>query len=443
MGSKKITILLICLSLIIVSMFSGCGGTTKKDNTTTEKTTKVKDPKDYKCTLTSWGWDKTYWNKVTKEFQKKYPNVKFDFTPMANGDSLQKYQTAIAAGTELPDIPWAIIDSRAKLFELDMWEPLNKAPYNFDESLVFDYLKPVMVNSKGDVCGIEQCVNPAGLAYRRDLAKEYFGTDDPAELEKKIPDWKTFIEEGKKVKEKSNGKVFMLPGMGDIQQIISDQDSTPWINGNTVQVTKSLKRSLDLVAQFRDAGIVDKLEAWSPAWYASYGEGKHIFAGCATWSSQFVIQPNDKAGKGAGHWGLMNIPEGNISWGGTTLGISKNCKNKDVAWEFVKFATLSNEGAKAIKDIGFFTSAKDFYKDAANSSYKDEWFGGEDTGKFFIEKIVPKLKLKPMAKDGNVVHDALNLVVTAMNGDKKMTAEEALTKLKNEIKTKLPRMKIE
>lgn len=73
---------------------------------------------------------------MTKGFNELYPNVKFEYTPMANGDTLQKYQTALASGTELPDIGWAIIDSRAKVYELDMWEDLSAAPYNFDIKLI-------------------------------------------------------------------------------------------------------------------------------------------------------------------------------------------------------------------------------------------------------------------------------------------------------------------
>lgn len=68
-------------------------------------------PEDYEGTLTMWGWDDPYFEAITKAFNEKYPNVKFEYTPMANGDSLQKYQTALATGTELPDIGWAIIDS--------------------------------------------------------------------------------------------------------------------------------------------------------------------------------------------------------------------------------------------------------------------------------------------------------------------------------------------
>lgn len=403
-----------------------------------------KNPEDYTGTLTMWGWDDTYFETVTEAFKIKYPNVDFEYTPVANGDLLQKYQTALATDTELPDVAWAIIDSRAKVFELDMWEALDKEPYNLEINDVMDYLHPIMKNSKGDVCGIEQSISAAGLAYRKDLAKEYFGTDDPGELAKLFPTWEAFIEKGIEVKEKSNGEIFMWPGMGDAQQFIREQDPSPWIEGDTIHITKTLQRTIELAVAFRDAGIVDKLEAWTPAWYAAYGEGKHIFAGCATWVPPFVIHPNDEAGQEAGHWGLMNVPEGNISWGGTTLGISKTSKNKELAWEFIKFATLSQEGAEALKEIGFLTSAKAPYEnDPEFASHKDEWFGGQDTGKFFVEEIVPNIELRPMAVDSNVIHDSLNLITTSLNNDHNMTAEMAMEKLIEEVKMNLPDYKVE
>lgn len=43
-------------------------------------------PEDYEGTLTMWGWDDPYFEGITKAFNKKYPNVKFEYTPMANGD---------------------------------------------------------------------------------------------------------------------------------------------------------------------------------------------------------------------------------------------------------------------------------------------------------------------------------------------------------------------
>lgn len=396
-------------------------------------------PGDYEGTLTMWGWDDTYYNTVTAGFNKLYPNVKFEYTPVANGDLLQKYQTGLAAGTELPDVAWSIVDSRAKVFELDMWEPLNQAPYNFDINEVFDYLHPIMVNSKGDVCGIEQCLSPAGIAYRRDLTKEYFGTDDPKELAAMFPTWDAFIEKGKEVQEKSGGTVYMWPGIADAQQFLRNQKPDPWIEGTTINATSALLNSFEVACKFRDNNVVDKLEAWSPAWYASFGEGKHIFAGCATWSVPFTIAPNDPEGESTGHWGLMNAPEGNISWGGTTLGISKTCKDKELAWCFLKYATLSTQGAEELNKIGFLTSAKAPYEEKPElKSFKSAWFGDQDLGLMFLDEIVPNIKLRPMNVDDNVIHDALNLVTTSLNNDPTMTADAAMQQLKSELELQLP-----
>lgn len=401
-------------------------------------------PSDYEGTLTMWGWDDAYFKATTEAFQEKYPNVKFEYTPMANGDTLQKYQTALATGTDLPDVAWAIVDSRAKVYELDMWEDLSAEPYNFDINDVFDYLHPKMVNSKGEVCGIEQCISPAGLAYRKDLAKEYLGTDDPKELEAMLPDWESFIEKGKEVYEKSEGKVYMFPGVADAQQFIREQGGNSWIEGDTIKATEALGRSIELACEFRDNNTADKLEAWSAAWYASFGESTHIFAGCATWSVPFTIEPNDPDGEETGHWGLMSAPEGNISWGGTTLGITKSCKDKRLAWEFIKFATLSTEGAKALNSIGFMTSAKAPYEeDPELKVVKSKWFGDQDLGQVFLEEIIPNIKTRPMNIDDNVIHETLNLVTTSINNDPSMDAGAAMEQLKEELSIKLPDYTIE
>ncbi|MDC7290542.1 extracellular solute-binding protein [Blautia schinkii] len=401
-------------------------------------------PQDYEGTLTMWGWDDTWYEAMTKAFNEKYPNVKFEYTPMANGDTLQKYQTAIASGTELPDIGWAIIDSRAKVFELDMWEDLSADPYNFDINEVYEFTHPKLVNSKGQVCGIENGLNPAGLAYRKDLAKEYLGTDDREELEAMFPTWEAFIEKGKEVYEKSGGEIHMLQGIADAQQFIREQDGKSWIEDGVIKVTDALQRSLELACELRDNNVVDKLEAWSPAWYASFGEGKHIFGGCATWSIPFNIVPNDPEGETTGHWGLMSAPEGNISWGGTTIGISKTCEDKRLAWEFVKFATLSTEGAEALNSIGFLTSAKKPYEEKPElKQMSSPWFGDQDLGAMFMDEIIPNIKTRPMNFDDNVIHETLNLITTALNNDRDMTAEDAIEQLKEELEMKLPDYTVE
>lgn len=446
--------------MLSAAMLCGCGsqsaGTGSADTSSagassTDSSTAAADedwsqplPSDYSGTLTSWGWDDTYWNTMTAAFQKKYPNVKFEYTPMANGDTLQKYQTALSTGTDLPDVGWAIVDSRAKVYELDMWEDLSQAPYNFSTDEVLDFTVPRLKNSKGMVCGIEQSITPACFAYRKDLAKEYLGTDDPKELEAMLSTWEDFAAKGKEVNEKSGGKVFMMQSSADAQQFICEQGGQSWITDKTVNMTKALKRSLEVACMLRDSKACDNLEAWSPQWYASFGEDTHIFAGCAPWSVKFNIEPNDPKGESEGYWGLMNAPEGNISWGGTTLGITKTCKDKRLAWEFIKFCTLSTDGAKAMQGMSILTSSKKAYEeDPGLWSFKSAWFGDLDLGQFYSENVIPTINPRPMNYDDNVIRESLNNVNTAIINDSSMTAEGAMEMLKEDLETNLPDYTIE
>ena len=146
--------------------------TESKNKATQEISFDEELPKDYEGTLTMWGWDTDYYQTVTQAFQKIYPNVRFEYTSVENKDMPKKYETALIVGGELPDIAWSVIDSRGEVFEFDMWEPLEQEPYNFRLSEVYEYLHPHMINSKGNVCGIEQSLSPAGLANRREIAKK-------------------------------------------------------------------------------------------------------------------------------------------------------------------------------------------------------------------------------------------------------------------------------
>lgn len=407
----------------------------------TEKTVSFTEPlpKTYQGTLTMWGWDEDYYHTVTEAFQKQYPNVKFVYTAVEHKDLPLKYRTALSVGGELPDIGWSIIDSRGEVFELDMWEPLEQEPYCFDLSEVYAYLHPHMVNTKGNVCGIEQSLSPAGLAYRRDLAKQYLGTDDPKELEAMMPDWESFIRKGEEVYEKSGGEVYMCFSLGDIRQLTLEQQEKAWASEDGVDVEETFGRSFRLVERFRDAHVSDNLIAWTPAWNDAFQEDNHIFTACAAWSVKFTIESYDPEGEKTGRWGLMSAPEGNVNWGGTAMGITRTCKDKRLAWEFLKFAALSVEGAEALNSMALMTTAKKPYEEKpALKSYQSAWFGAQDLGAYYLDNIIPSIKTRAMTPEDGAIHDSLTLILQAMNEDRNMSAEDALAALRMILKEKLP-----
>ena len=403
-----------------------------------------KSPADYKGTISVWSWDATYFKNLAEAFNKVYPNVKVEFTNVPSADYQQKIQTTLASGGELPDIMAAEISFRGKAFEYDIWENLEQPPYNFDRKLVFDYTIPLTSNAKGQIVAVENAVNAAGLAYRRDLTKQYLGTDDPKALEAMFPTLDAMIDKGKEIVAKSGGKVHPFAGLGDAFAILDGQNKTPLLENGTLQITKRFKDTLNTVAKVRDSGIADKLTSYSPQWNASYASGAYMFYPAATWSIRYSIKSNDPQGEGK--WGLMLPPGGPFSMGGTALGISKTSKNKELAWKFIQWSLLTKEGLKTYKDLNkaSFSAVnfKDAYSDPDFASQPDSYFGGQDIGKFWMEEAVPKIQMPTLTPYDKVIKETNAFIMNLMISDPSVDGAKALELYIKEIKNKLPDVQV-
>ena len=71
-------------------------------------------------------------------------------------------------------------------YDAGFFEDLNQAPYNAQDyaDQIVDYVWKVGQDSEGIQRAISYQITPAGIYYRRDIAKEVFGTDDPDEVGK-------------------------------------------------------------------------------------------------------------------------------------------------------------------------------------------------------------------------------------------------------------------
>jgi len=338
-------------AVILTAMLglAGCSsGSQNSDGTGAQGKQEAASTAGKKTDINIWLWDKTDSRaKMYEEFTKLHPEYNVVMTAVESKDMAQKLQTALASGADLPDIAWLEQTYRGKLLSLNIWEDLTKAPYNLDKSQVLDYLIPLETTESGVYVGPE-APSVAGMAYKRSLTKQYFGTDDRAELEKIFTDWDTFIQKGIEVKQKSNGKVFMFASLGDAYAFLKGQTSTPFIQGTTLNLKQGVSPLLDKLIQMKKAGIVDVLDTNSPAANASYTDETHIFYPCANWSVDFTIKANDKDGKG--RWGFMIPPGGPFPLGGTVQAVPQKAKNKVGAAELIKFLFLSEKGSEVARD---------------------------------------------------------------------------------------------
>lgn len=395
------------------------------------------ESKDEPVTLTMWGWNAGDIEIIFEEYKKATgANVELNYVPVQTGEVFQKLQTNLSAGLEMPDLVPSEINQRGTMIGLDIWEDLSQEPYNFDESTIFDYYLPLCKNDRGEMVCLPRDMSTAGLAYKKDLAKEYLGTDDPAELEAMLSDWDAFKEKGLEVQEKSDGKVFMFASLTNVKQILDGQNATPVIEDGKLNLDASVRDTIEKMVDFRDNRIVDNISESSPSYSASYADDLHIFYPCAGWTPSYVIAPNDPEGKDA--WGLMVPPNGCFNWGGSGHLIPKTAAHKEEAYQFASWL-ITKEGSIIQHDLLDYNQAnKEIYEDEQYVHMENEYFGDQDLGEILFVKAVSTMNVRPVSPYDVTILDTWNLVTDTINNDPSVDTEYAMQMFEEELINKIP-----
>jgi len=393
-------------------------------------------------TLTIWDWDEAHLTHMTEWYMENHPNVKIETLVVAAADYMQKFQSALASGSGVPDIVLSEMGYRGRMFDLGVLEDLSQEPYNVKEEDMFDFATTLGSGPNGELYGVEQQICPSGFAYRRDLAKEYLGTDDPAEIAEMISDWDKLYEVGQQVIEKSGGAVTVFPGVTVLKDILINRNVSDYINGDEIDLTSRYTGVMETITKFNQAGLLGKQEDGTPALANSYAAGEVLFYPCAPWSLKWGIGTNDP--DGSGNWGLTKAPENGFTYGGTSVSIYSGSENKEAAWEYIQEVYCTGAGVEeAYKQFGFMTGFKAPYEQEdsyffTEAGQYDEFFGGQNLADYFINTIAITTEGQRQTKHESNVRTALANVSAQMTGNPDMTAEEAMEALKTEVQTLIP-----
>lgn len=353
-------------------------------------------------TLTYWGWDSNYYQPVIDAYMESHPNVKIEATATEWGDMLTKAQQALASGSELPTIIPMDITLIGNWKKMGITE--NLLDYGLDTSKYNPALIEAATDDEGKVIGLFENVCPAGIAYKRDLAKEYFGTDDPEELAEMFSSYDAYVEKGREVAEKSDGEVFLFHSGQAVAEWLYFASDITNVTDDTINMTEKMTDVMGKLVELRDAGAVDSYQNGTAEANATYADDKHIFYPCPDWALTYYIESNDP--EGSGNWGLIKAPEG-YSHGGTAMGISSSAteEQKEAAYDFITWAISSEEGATVAKDkAGYITQDTSIATDEFCKRSDEEFFGGQDISSLYYKDIASSISIAaPSPFDNDIV----------------------------------------
>jgi len=387
--SKKLLALMLASTMVFTTL-TGCTAKNeeKKTEVNKETDTKVEDDVDsslvnteLKGEITQWVWG-DYEIRGAADFNKYYPNIKVNYVSVPSDEYAQKVLSALSVGTGLPDVVNIESAARGQFANMDVWERLDVEPYNLKVDEMLPIAKSLTSNNAGEiVClQVDNCV--AGYAYDRNLAKKYFGTDDPAEMEKIFSNLDVFIEKSKSVAE---GGDYMFASVDDAYSAVSGlYQKEPVVVDSKLNTAKSVLPTYEFIEKLVANGATGPYVEWTPAWYTSFASNNILFYRAPAWFISFQMKPNDPDSEGK--WGMITPPGGGFNAGGTAYAIPKDIddEQKMLAWTYINWLTMSKEGAES------------FYKAHATQTlyapaYDGDLYNGEEDPFFANQNVTAKL----------------------------------------------------
>lgn len=344
---KKKVISLMLIGAMVASM-AACGSNggssdnkaAKGDTSATEES----GASEGGNTLTVWTWDPAFNIPAIKEagniYKADHPDFELKVVETLSDDCETKLITAAESGdlSTLPDIVLMQDNSYQKFVSIypDAFVDLTDSGIDFSQ---FAAGKLSYSTVDGKNYGVPFDNGAVIGAYRTDyLEQAGYTIDDLTDI-----DWNRFIEIAKDVKEKT-GK-YMLSGQADSPDMVMemlqsagaslfDKDGKPAMTDNA-----ALKECISIYQKLVEEGVYYEVNNWDD-YVSSITTGQVAGVINGNWISATIMGMKDTSGK----WAITNMPKlietpnatNYSNNGGSSWYITSNCKNQDLAIDFLK-----------------------------------------------------------------------------------------------------------
>ncbi len=422
---KKKYISMLLMAALTAGTLTGCGDSGNKDNSSSQKTSSENNSGDESTeegkVINVYSWN----DEFSKRVIAVYPEVKktskdgtvttlkdgteihWIINPNQDGVYQQKLDEALlnqasAAADDKVDIFLSETDYVNKYTDADagVAMPLTDLGIDPDADLSdqYDFTKV----TASDVNGVQrgstwQCC-PGLLVYRRDIAKEVFGTDDPVKVGEKVKDWDTMAKTAEELKAKG---YYTFSSYADTFRLYGNSISEPWVKpGETViKVDQKIMDWVSTSKEWLDAGYLDKTVKgqWNDDWNKAMGSKSKVFAFLfPAWGIDFTLKPNWDGGDGA--WAVTNPPQ-EYNWGGSYVHACTGTDNPKHVKDIILAVTGDKDNLlKISKDYLDFTNTKSGMKEAAedNKTFASEFLGGQNSFEYFTP-VAENIVIAPLS----------------------------------------------
>lgn len=284
--------------------------------------------------------------------------------------------------------------------DADVAMPLKDLGIDPDKDLAdqYDFTRTTASDADGVQRGSTWQCCPGLMVYRRDIAKDVFGTDDPEAVGEKVKDWDTIKATAQELKDKG---YYTFASYADTFRLYGNSIDESWVQPGetTVNVDQKIMNWVKDSKEWLDAGYLNPTVKgqWNDDWNKAMGSQSNVFAFLLpAWGIDFVLNPNWDGD--AGEWAVTNPPQ-EYNWGGSYIHAATGTDNPEHAKDIILAMTADKDNLlKISKDYSDFTNTKSGMEEAAkdDATFSSEFLGGQNAFKYFAP-VAENIKIAPLS----------------------------------------------
>ena len=318
--------------------------------------------------------------------------VKWTINPNADNNYQNKLDEALLAQESAAD------DDKIDMFliEADYALKYVDSPYTLDVRAdigltdgdldgQYKYTQDI-ATADGVLKGVTWQATPGLFAYRRSIAKDVLGTDDPAEVQELLNSWDKFNAVAADAKAKG---YLMTASEAATYRVFSNNVSEPWVDANNnLQIDPAIQTWMQQAKDFSDNGYTQDCDIWSDECTAQmFGDGKAMCYFGPAWYFNFSMGNAQDADKGCfGDWAICEGPQAHF-WGGTWLLAPAGTDNPTMVADIMNtFINDEEVCTNLVKNEAQFSNNQKVNETVAQDpTYGSEFLGGQNDIALFCD----------------------------------------------------------
>ncbi len=311
-----------------------------------------------------------------------------------------------------------------------------------DFSNTYKYTVEAASDAKGVVKGVSFQCCPSALIYRRSIAKDVLGTDDPAEVQAKLDSWEKFDEVAAEAKAKG---YYMIPTPLETYRTFSNNTTSAWVVDGKLNIDAAIQNWMDQAEDYMAKGYAPFAAG---IWDAEkndqmFADGKTMCFFGPAWYFNFCMGNAQDPEKGCfGDWAICKGPQAHF-WGGTWMLAATGTDNPTMVADIMN-TFINNEDvcSKLVaNESQFSNNQKVNNKFAADASYGNAFLGGQNDTAIFAE-LAKDIKFQNITPYDQGCNEGIqNAFREFLNGT--VTKDEALANFKDSIHQTYPGITVE